>query len=261
MIKSIVFDHLSYSYPPRGKATGLLALHDVGFAVAPGEFVCIVGPSGCGKSTLIDLASGLIAPSEGQAAIEGRMVAGPSPDCAIVFQQPALLPWRTVFGNIAFAIECANGGRPARDPVLRRRLEALIELVGLHGFENFVPGALSGGMRQRVNIARALAAQPQILLMDEPFANLDAQTRDVMQVELLRIWQATGCTVLFVTHNIQEAVYLADRVVVLSGRPGTVKRIVSIDIPRPRDFAVRRSSQFTNYEDQIWEEIRHDIHA
>lgn len=251
---TLELDRVEYRY--NGTFT---ALRDVSFAARPGEFVSIVGPSGCGKSTLLDLVDGLARPTAGAVRIDGREVTAPGPDRAMVFQAHGLLPWRTVEGNIAFALEASgrtelrNESRPAR----AARIEWLIDLVGLGGFGKFYPGALSGGMRQRVNLARALAVEPDILLMDEPFAALDAQTRDVMQVELLRVWQQRQATVLFVTHSIQEAVFLADRVVVISGRPGCVKRVIDVDLPRPRLPEVRRTPQFHRYEEQISEEIYH----
>lgn len=261
MSLGVQFQDLTYVYPAKADQAAVTALADVSFAVDPGEFVAIVGPSGCGKSTLVDLVGGLLAPSSGEVRIDGQTVKGPASDRAIVFQNANLLPWRSVVANIGFALECSEGRRGASSPQAMERIDGLIELVGLKGFETFYPGALSGGMRQRVNIARALAVEPKILMMDEPFANLDAQTRDVMQIELLRIWNARRSTVLFVTHNIQEAVFLADKVVICSGRPGSIKRILKIDLPRPRDFTVRRTPDFGTYEEEIWNEIRHDIRA
>ena len=235
------------------------ALRNVSFDAQPGEFICIVGPSGCGKSTLLDLVDGLAAPTRGTVSIGGQVITRPGADRAMVFQAHGLLPWRTVAGNIAFALEASERDDLRNEPKAQRRerIHRLIQLVGLGGFADFFPGALSGGMRQRVNLARALAVEPQILLMDEPFAALDAQTRDVMQVELLRVWQQRQATVLFVTHSIQEAVFLADRVIVISGRPGTVKRTVPILLPRPRHPDVRRTPEFHQYEQQISEEIDH----
>ena len=235
------------------------ALRDVSFTAEAGEFVCIVGPSGCGKSTLLDLIDGLAHPNRGEVNIGGKRVEAPGPDRAMVFQAHGLLPWRSVSGNIAFALEATQREALRKEaPAARReRIGKLIALVGLGGFATCSPGALSGGMRQRVNLARALAVEPDILLMDEPFAALDAQTRDIMQVELLRVWQQRKATVLFVTHSIQEAVFLADRVIVISGRPGTVKREVRIDLPRPRQPGVRHTHEFHVYEEQIAEEIYH----
>jgi len=252
MAELLELDKVEYAY--NGTFT---AVRDVSFTAGAGEFISIVGPSGCGKSTLLDLVDGLAVPTRGEVRIAGKRVDAPGPDRAMVFQAHGLLPWRTVAGNIAFALEATQREDLRREPkaARRERIERLIQLVGLTGFADFFPGALSGGMRQRVNLARALAVEPDILLMDEPFAALDAQTRDLMQEELLRVWQARQATVLFVTHSIQEAVFLADRVVVISGRPGTVKREIAIDLPRPRGAEVRRTPEFHRYEEQIAEEI------
>ena len=246
---------LTFEYPTRDGGR-LTALKDISLEAGNHEFLCIVGPSGCGKSTLLDLIDGLARPTGGEIRIDGQRIDRPGPDRAMVFQAPGLLPWRTVRGNIAFAVEAVAASDRARRDELMGGIASLVDLVGLTGFEDFLPGALSGGMRQRVNLARALAVDPRILLMDEPFANLDAQTRDLMQIELLRIWQAQRKTVVFVTHNIQEAVFLGDRVIVLAARPGRIQRIVPIDLPRPRDFSVRKDPRFIEYEDLIWREIR-----
>ena len=236
---------------------GLIALRNVSLRAGPGEFVCVVGPSGCGKSTLVDLIDGLARITRGSLMIDGKDVTGPGPDRAVVFQAASLLPWRTVAGNISFALESTRSRelRAESRAKRRERVARLIRLVGLEGFESYYPGALSGGMRQRVNLARALAVEPDILLMDEPFANLDAQTRDMMQVELLRVWNQSRRTVIFVTHSIQEAVFLADRVVIMSGRPGTVKRDMAISITRPRSAGDRRGPDYTKYEEEIGREI------
>ncbi|MEQ9811513.1 MAG: ABC transporter ATP-binding protein [Azospirillaceae bacterium] len=259
MSLGLEFRNLGFDYPARGTQGRLTALLDINVSVQPNEFLCIVGPSGCGKSTLLDLTDGLLAPSRGDILIGGKTVAQTAGNRAMVFQHHSLLPWRTVVGNISFALECAGKSRWRRNPEQREKVENLIRLVGLAGFEDFYPGSLSGGMRQRVNLARALVLEPDILLMDEPFANLDAQTRDLMQLELLRIWQEAGRTVVFVTHNIQEAVFLGDKVMVISKRPGTVKRVQDIDLPRPRDFAIRRSPRFADYEQMIWEDLRNEL--
>lgn len=246
---------LSFSYPG-----GFTALRDVSVKINRGEFVCVIGPSGCGKSTLLDLIDGLAFPTAGRLRIDGEPVGGPGPDRSMVFQSPGLLPWRTVAGNIAFALESTKNPELRSESRYQRkaRIDRLINLVGLAGFSEFLPGALSGGMRQRVNLARALAVNPSILLMDEPFANLDALTRDLMQIELLRIWQETSATVVFITHNIQEAVFLADRVIAIGGRPGRVKKEVEIDLPRPRDASVKSDPKFVQYQEQIWGEIAHE---
>ncbi len=245
-------DDIEFAY-----GNGLVALRNVSLRAEPGEFVCIVGPSGCGKSTLLDLIDGLAKISHGQISIGGKPVFGPGPDRAVVFQAASLLPWRTVAGNISFALEATKREELRRETNEQRRdrVARLVALVGLNGFEGYFPGALSGGMRQRVNLARALSVEPDILLMDEPFANLDAQTRDLMQVELLRVWNESRRTVIFVTHSIQEAVFLGDRVLVMSGRPGTVVRDIKIDIPRPRIADKRRGPEYTAYEEDIGREI------
>jgi NitT/TauT family transport system ATP-binding protein len=241
-------------YQPR---TGgrLLALDNVNLAVEEGEFVTIVGPSGCGKTTFINIADGLLKPTAGRIMLDGRAIEGPGRDRAMVFQDPCLMPWRTVFKNVIFGLECqGKDGQAEKD-----RANSFIKLVGLSGFEEHFPHELSGGMQQRCNLARALTVDPEILIMDEPFAALDAQTREIMQLELLRIWRAAGKTVLFITHQINEAIYLADRVIIFGARPGRVKDTLKITIPRPRDLAVKRSKQFLEYEDYLWNQIEEEV--
>ncbi len=241
-------------YQPR---TGgrLLALDNVNLAVEEGEFVTIVGPSGCGKTTFINIADGLLKPTGGQIMLDGRMIQGPGRDRAMVFQDPCLMPWRTVFKNVIFGLECqGKDGQSEKD-----RANSFIKLVGLGGFEDHFPHELSGGMQQRCNLARALTVDPEILIMDEPFAALDAQTREIMQMELLRIWRAAGKTVLFITHQINEAIYLADRVIIFGARPGRVKDTLKINIPRPRELSVKRSKQFLEYEDYLWNQIEEEV--
>ncbi len=230
------------------------ALRGVTFDVKVGEFVSIVGPSGCGKSTLLSIIDGLLPATGGKIVLDGKQVLKPGHDRALVFQESSLLPWRTVTGNVTFGLECQ--GEPRR--AARAKALELIRLVGLDGFADFYPSQLSGGMQQRVNLARALAVDPEVLLMDEPFAALDAQTRELMQAELVTVWQRTGKTILFVTHQIDEAVYLSDRVIVLSGRPGRVAEIITPNIPRPRDLSVKRTPEFLNCENQIWALIQND---
>lgn len=215
------------------------ALDGVDFQVQQGEFVCLIGPSGCGKSTLLRLVAGLIQPTAGEVRLGGEPLTEPSPKVGLVFQQPTLLPWRTVRGNIALPLELM--GLPAAE--IRARTDRLIQLVGLVGFEEEYPAALSGGMAQRAAIARALGQNPEILLLDEPFGALDALTREYMAAELLRIWQRDQRTVLMVTHNVEEAALLADRVIVLSARPGCVVAEIPVDLPRPRSAAMLTSGE------------------
>jgi NitT/TauT family transport system ATP-binding protein len=231
------------------------ALDGVELKIMDGEFVSIVGPSGCGKTTFLSVVAGLIRASAGRVLVDGRAVTKPGPDRAVVFQDASLLPWRTVLGNVRYGLECLNiGAREAK-----ARAAHFIEMVGLSGFEDHYPYELSGGMQQRVNLARALVVDPKILLMDEPFASLDAQTREVMQEELLQIWVKARKTVLFVTHQIDEAIYLSDRVVVFSGRPGKVKASIPVPIERPRRLAVKREPRFHAVEDTIWSLIEEDV--
>ena len=234
-------------YQPR-TGNRLLALEDVTTSVEEGEFVSIVGPSGCGKSTFLKVVDGLVLPSAGELRLDGRPILGPGVDRAMVFQDAALFPWYTVVRNVSYGLECQKV--PSREA--QQRARPFIELVGLSGFEHHYPYELSGGMQQRVNLARALAVNPELLLMDEPFASLDAQTRELMQSELLSIWQRAGKTVLFITHQIDEAIYLSDRVLVMSARPGRLLADLAIDIPRPRSLEVKRTPAFLEYVDQIW---------
>ncbi len=238
-------------------STQLVALDGVSLQVMDGEFVAVVGPSGCGKTTFLYVVDGLIAATDGRVLVDGEVVKTPGPDRAVVFQDASLLPWRTVLTNVCYGLECIGiRGREANERAAR-----LIALVGLVGFEHHYPHELSGGMQQRVNLARALVVDPKILLMDEPFAALDAQTRELMQEELTRIWAKAKKTVLFITHQIDEAIYLADRVVVFSRRPGRVKESVTIDIERPRPIGVKRQARFHAIEDRIWGLIEEDMKA
>jgi NitT/TauT family transport system ATP-binding protein len=220
-----------------------------------GEFVSVVGPSGCGKTTFLSVVDGLVAASAGRILVDGQAVTRPGPDRAMVFQEASLLPWRTVLGNVCYGLECLGMPRRERE----ERAAHLIDLVGLSGFEHHYPYELSGGMQQRVNLARALLVDPKILLMDEPFASLDAQTRELMQEELLRIWLQAKKTVLFVTHQIDEAIYLSDRVLVFTGRPGRVKETIRVEIERPRPLGVKREPRFHAIEDRIWSLIEDDV--
>jgi NitT/TauT family transport system ATP-binding protein len=227
-------------------------LIDVSLSVSEGEFMAIVGPSGCGKSSLMSIVAGLLPFEEGAVRIDGKLIKGPGTDRAVVFQHASLLPWRTVTGNIRYGMELQ---RRFDESQMRQRAEYFTKLVGLQGFEGHFPSELSGGMQQRTNLARALAADPLVLLMDEPFAALDAQTREFMQAELLKIWTEARKTVLFITHQINEAVYLADRVAVLSPRPGRLKKIFTIPFGRPRTLSLKRDPVFLGIEDQIWKLI------
>jgi len=223
----------------RGKLT---AIKDLSLSVTNGQFVAVLGPSGCGKSTLLNIASGLLSPSGGLVSIQGKPVTGPRPDVGIVFQQPTLLPWKSVIENVLVPVQ-AMGMRVSEH---MERARSLIKMVRLEGFENHYPNELSGGMQQRVGIARGFMHDPQLLLMDEPFAALDAMTREHMTDELQSMWMQSGKSVLFITHSIPEAVYLADRVVVLSERPGTVVDVIEVPIPRPRTLETLSSPEFTS---------------
>ncbi|MBI4183880.1 MAG: ABC transporter ATP-binding protein [Proteobacteria bacterium] len=233
----------------------LQALEGINLEIAEHEFVCIVGPSGCGKTTLLRIIAGLETANGGEILIDGKGVRAPGADRGFVFQADSLLPWRTVWKNAVIGLEI--NGLVSQET--REYTRSLLKLVGLEGFDHYYPAQLSGGMRQRVNLARALALNPMVLLMDEPFSALDAQTREIMQSEMLRIWRSGHKTVLFITHQIDEAVYLADRVIVLGRRPGRVKEIVSVDIPRPRELNVKRKPRFIEYVDHIWQLIENDV--
>ncbi len=225
-------------------ANNVVALDDVSFSVREGEFVCIVGPSGCGKTTLLRIIAGLERPTSGSVTLDGKPVSAPGKDRCMVFQEYALFPWRTVLKNITFGLENLKIPKDERLRIAKR----YIELVGLQSFEERYPHELSGGMRQRVGIARALAIEPEVLLMDEPFGSLDAQTRNMLQMELLEIWSKTQKTILFVTHSVDEAVFLADKIVVLSARPAVVKEILEVDLGRMRD---RTSLEFNEIRSKV----------
>jgi NitT/TauT family transport system ATP-binding protein len=228
------------------------ALHDVTLALEGGEFVTVLGPSGCGKSTLLHVVGGLVPPSRGRVVFDG--VPPGVPVTSMVFQDHALFPWRTVQGNVVFGLEVRGMAAAEREARARR----LLGLVGLQGFEDRYPRELSGGMRQRVAIARALAVEPALLLMDEPFSALDAQSRSLMQFELLGLWERTRTSVLYVTHQIQEAVLLGDRVVVMTRRPGRVLTVRPVDLPRPRDERTLSSPAFLALVDECWQLIKKD---
>ena len=233
----------------------VVALEGLTLDVQRGEFVCVVGASGSGKSTLLRIIDGLLEPTTGQVRSGGIPVTGPGPDRAMVFQTDNLLPWSTVIKNVAYGLSIAGVPKRKALATARERLER----VGLADVAHRYPRQLSVGMRQRVNIARALAVDPEILLLDEPFAALDAQTREIMSAELLRIWSTDKKTVVFITHQIDEAVYLADRVVVLSAHPGTVKEIVAVPFDRPRDLSLKRTPEFGRIVDHIWRLIEKEV--
>jgi NitT/TauT family transport system ATP-binding protein len=246
----IAIDNVSHVYrPPRGRP--VLALEEVSLEVRSREFLALLGPSGCGKSTLLYLIGGFLPVEKGSISINGKPVAGPGPDRGIVFQHFALFPWKTVRANIVYGLERQGMPREEREA----RAQAFIDLVGLTGFEDSYPSQLSGGMKQRTALARTLAFDPSILLMDEPFGALDAQTRHLMQAELLSIWQRTPKTVIFVTHDVQEAVYLADRVAVMSARPGRIKTIVDTKFDK-NDPGVFKSKRFVDKVDELWNLVR-----
>jgi NitT/TauT family transport system ATP-binding protein len=250
VVSKLAIEHLTKRYYVERDGRQVLALSDVSLSVAEGDFMAIVGPSGCGKTTLLNIVAGLISYDTGTVSIDGRRIDGPGIDRSVVFQHASLLPWRTVAGNVRYGMEMQKRFDAA---AMRERTEYFIGLVGLAGFERHYPSELSGGMQQRVNLARALASDPVVLLMDEPFAALDAQTREHMQAELLKIWTQARKTVLFITHQINEAVYLADRVAVMSARPGRVKSVFEIPFERPRALSLKREQRFLQIEDQIWQ--------
>jgi NitT/TauT family transport system ATP-binding protein len=240
--KEIIVDSLTKIFT-QGKSK-LEVLKDLTFDVNKGEFICIVGPSGCGKTTLLKIICGLEEPTYGKVLIRNEPPNPIKHRFGMIFQEDSLLPWRNVIGNVKFGLEIKGYNKKESEEISRK----YIEMVGLKGFENYYPYQLSGGMKKRVAIARALAIDPDLILMDEPFADLDAQTRSLMQRELLRIWFGVGKTVLFVTHNVEEAVFLANRVIVLTKRPSRVKSIINIELPYPRN---RLSQSFISYREKI----------
>ena len=238
------------SYAKNGRPLEILDVER--FAAREGEFITIIGPSGCGKSTLLHIMGGFIPAEAGRIELYGREVHGPGPDRGMMFQEFSLFPWKTVAGNIAWGLEVQGLPRKAIEETVVRYLE----MTGLSEFRNHYPAELSGGMKQRAALARVLAFDPRVLLMDEPFGALDAQTRETMQEELTRVWERTRKTIVFVTHDIEEAVYLGDRVVVLTARPGRIRQEVKIDLPRPRGLEIKKSLRCHEYRNQIWDLIR-----
>jgi NitT/TauT family transport system ATP-binding protein len=248
MTSTIEIDDVFVTFELEGSS--VTALKGVNLRVGPGEFISCVGPSGCGKTTLLRVLAGGLRPTSGTVRFgEGRGRVG------VVFQEHSLLPWRTTIDNVAYGLELAGVGKAKR----RATAAEYLELVGLAGFENCYPRELSGGMKQRANLARALAIDPDVLLMDEPFAALDAQTKEVMQSELLRVWSELGHTVVFITHQIDEAIYLADRVIAMSRRPGEIKAELTIELERPRSLSIKRDPRFVQYADEVWNLLGHDI--
>jgi len=241
---------LDKGYDKNGQRVAVLDVERL--TVQDGEFVTIVGPSGCGKSTLLHILGGFVRADAGEIRVSGRTVRGPGPDRGMVFQEFALFPWRTVAGNVGWALEVQGRTRRERQAVVDR----LLALMNLADFRDHLPGELSGGMKQRVALARVLAFDPRVLLMDEPFGALDAQTRETMQEELTRLWERTGKTIVFVTHDIDEAVYLGDRVIVLTARPARVRAEILIELPRPRPLDVKKSIRCLDYRNHIWDLIR-----
>jgi NitT/TauT family transport system ATP-binding protein len=233
----------------------LEVLREIDLDIADGDFISLVGPSGCGKTTFLRIIAGLDQATHGEVRLDDRLVSGPGVDRGFVFQTDNLLPWRSVYDNAVIGLELAGRVGPEQ----RQRTLDLLKLVGLAGFEDYYPRQLSGGMRQRLNLARALAVDPEILLMDEPFSALDAQTREIMQTELMRVWEQGRKIVLFVTHQIDEAVFLSDKVVVFGRRPGRIQEVVNIDLPRPRTLDIKRTKAFVDYVDHIWRLIEHDV--
>ncbi len=233
-----------------------LALGECSLQIHTNEFLCIIGPSGCGKTTLLRIIDGLLRPDSGRVLIDGVEVSAPRPDVTMVFQHFGLFPWKTVYENVAYGLR--TQGRSERE--IAERVGHYIELVGLVGFERNYPYQLSGGMQQRVGLARALAVNPTVLLMDEPFGSLDAQTRELMQEELLRLWRLQPKTVVFVTHSIDEAIILGDRVVLMTSRPGRITEVLDVEIPRPRDpDAVRSSPRYLSLRHHIWGELKQAV--
>jgi NitT/TauT family transport system ATP-binding protein len=237
-------------YTKDGKTLAIVEIDE--FAAREGEFITVIGPSGCGKSTFLHIMGGFIPPDTGSIRVYGKEVSGPGPDRGMMFQEFALFPWKSVAGNIAWGLETQNYSRSE----IKETVGKYLDMMGLTDFQHHYPAELSGGMKQRTALARVLAFDPKVLLMDEPFGALDAQTRETMQEELMNLWERTKKTVVFVTHDIDEAVFLGDRVVVLTARPARVREEIKIDLPRPRDLTVRKSVKCLEYRNYIWDLIR-----
>ena len=255
LFRSVIatIDGLERTFDANGRR--VVAFRDVSFQVDRGEFVTIVGPSGCGKTTFLNAVDGLIPVTDGEIRVDGGLVEAPGPDRALVFQHDSLFPWRTVMQNVTYGLELQ--GRLSRDD-MRARARAFVELVGLSGFEDHYPHELSGGMRQRVNIARAMVTEPELLLLDEPFAALDAQTREFMQFELKKILARARTTALFITHQISEVIFLSNRVAVFSARPARVKEMITVDLPAARSLEMKHQPRFVELERHIWRLIEEE---
>ncbi|KAA3513706.1 ATP-binding cassette domain-containing protein [Agrobacterium vitis] len=253
MTAILTAEHITKSY--RLKDSELVAVQNLSLEVQSNELLCILGASGCGKSTLLSLFAGFSAPTSGKILLRGEPITGIDPRCGMVFQSYALFPWKTVRQNVEFPLRMRGARRRER----RELAEQLIDMVQLTGFADHYPAELSGGMQQRVTIARSLAADPEVLLMDEPFAALDAMTRQVMQTELLRIQEASGKTIVFITHNLDEALILGHRIVVMSARPGRIKTIFDNELPRPRGVAVQTSVPYAALKTRIWEHVEEEV--
>ncbi|UTT62813.1 ABC transporter ATP-binding protein [Microcella humidisoli] len=239
--------------------TSLMAVEGVNLDIAEGEFVTVLGPSGCGKTTVMNVIAGLVQPTEGTVTVDGRIVTGPGPDRAVVFQDYALLPWRSVFDNVRFGLEMQS---TLNSGDWRERVQNAIELVGLAGFEQSYPRELSGGMQQRVGLARAIVAEPRILLMDEPLGAVDALTREVMRDEIEKLITATGKTVIFITHSIEEAILLGDRIVVFKSHPGAVLEEITVDLPRPRsERGAQSDPRYLELRDHLWDVLQNEATA
>jgi NitT/TauT family transport system ATP-binding protein len=251
----LVIRNLRKSFRSQRSEDPIQIFEEISFEVHPSEFISLVGPSGCGKTTFLRILDGLIPRDDGEILLDGKTVIQPGPDKGFVFQDSSLLLWRTVIDNVILGLELQGVNKRAA----RKKAEQYIALVGLAGFEHHYPHELSGGMQQRVNLARALIIDPQVLLMDEPFASLDAQTREIMQAELLKMWNQAKKTVIFVTHQIEEAVFLSDRVVVFSARPTRIREIVKVSLPRPRALSVKRSKEFLDLTDHVWGIIQEEV--
>lgn len=257
-VPTLSVDGIRHYFAPTRSPRPFLALDNVSLKIPPSSFVSLVGPSGCGKSTLLRVFAGLIVPTSGHAALMGEPIQGPDARKGMVFQDDTVFPWLTVQKNVEFRLQVRGIARPERHRIARK----WIELVGLSGFEKAYPRELSGGMRKRVDLARVYASDPEVLLMDEPFGALDALTKLRLQDELLRLWERSRKTIVFVTHDLDEAVYLSDTVVVMASRPGRIASIHDIDIPRPRTFDARATERFTALSHQLWAEIEQlDAHA